>query len=242
MDRWYPRIGFAHYTNPVGTGPDLSGARSVRFALATPMSPVDAPTPPRRAPTPPCDVTLGVLAGGRATRLGGLDKAWLARDGVAQVLRRIDEARAFADHVLVSANAASHRYRDAGLCVVADGLDAGAGPVAGLAALAAACQTRWLATVPVDALHIAPGVFSGLLMAADRDGAWLVDADGPQPLVAVWNVARLRARAGAALSARRLAVRDLIAGLAMTPANIPDLSIGNINTPADLDQAGMSPV
>ena len=30
----------------------------------------------------PGGVTLGLIAGGRATRLGGIDKAWLLRDGV----------------------------------------------------------------------------------------------------------------------------------------------------------------
>jgi len=34
----------------------------------------------------PSDVTLGLLAGGRATRLGGVDKAWLLRDGEPQAI------------------------------------------------------------------------------------------------------------------------------------------------------------
>lgn len=33
------------------------------------------------------DLTLGILAGGRASRLGGIDKAWLERGGTAQVTR-----------------------------------------------------------------------------------------------------------------------------------------------------------
>ncbi|KLD75466.1 molybdopterin-guanine dinucleotide biosynthesis protein MobA, partial [Xanthomonas hyacinthi DSM 19077] len=33
------------------------------------------------------EVTLGILAGGRAQRLGGRDKAWLQRDGQALVQR-----------------------------------------------------------------------------------------------------------------------------------------------------------
>ena len=204
------------------------------------MSPDASPAPPAGALVAPSDVTLGVLAGGHATRLGGLDKAWLTRGGVPQVLRRVDEARGFAGHVLVSANTAADRYRSASLRFVADG-SAGAGPVAGLAALAEACRTRWLLTVPVDALHVPPAIFRGLFEAIDGDGAWLVDADGPQPLVAVWNAARLRAEAGFALSAGRRAVHDLIAALAMVPAHVPQLSIGNLNTLADLDEAGMSP-
>ena len=37
-------------------------------------------------------VTLGLIAGGSATRLGGLDKAWLARGGVPQVLHCLLDA------------------------------------------------------------------------------------------------------------------------------------------------------
>ena len=33
------------------------------------------------------DLTLGILAGGRGSRLGGRDKAWLQRGGIPQVLR-----------------------------------------------------------------------------------------------------------------------------------------------------------
>jgi len=32
----------------------------------------------------PDQITLGILAGGRATRLGGADKAWLRRGGMDQ--------------------------------------------------------------------------------------------------------------------------------------------------------------
>ena len=52
------------------------------------------------------DITFGILAGGRATRLGGRDKAWLERDGVAQVLRLIQRFGAGTGAVLVSANRA----------------------------------------------------------------------------------------------------------------------------------------
>ena len=66
------------------------------------------------------DVTLGILAGGRASRLGGRDKAWLQRDGVPQVLRI---ARRFAGEcgtVLVSANRDLPRYPEHGLVAVED--------------------------------------------------------------------------------------------------------------------------
>ena len=76
-------------------------------------------------------LTLGLLAGGRASRLGGRDKAWLQRGGVPQVLWI---ARRFAGEcgaVLVSANGDPARYADAGLSVVADRVP-DIGPLGGL--------------------------------------------------------------------------------------------------------------
>ena len=40
-----------------------------------------------QAAVAPREITLGILAGGRATRLGGRDKAWLPVAGIPQVLR-----------------------------------------------------------------------------------------------------------------------------------------------------------
>jgi len=78
------------------------------------------------------DITLGILAGGRATRLGGIDKAWLERDGMPQVVRW---QRRFAQEtgaVLVSANRNLERYALAGLTTVADRTVGDLGPLAGL--------------------------------------------------------------------------------------------------------------
>ncbi|MGH8081598.1 MAG: molybdenum cofactor guanylyltransferase, partial [Lysobacter sp.] len=99
------------------------------------------------------DLTLGLLAGGRASRLGGIDKAWLRRDGEAQVLRL---ARLFGPgvaQVLVSANRDRQRYTEQGLRAVADATP-DLGPLGGLDALARTCTTAWLFTVPVDAVSI----------------------------------------------------------------------------------------
>src|SRR5690606_32957426 len=93
--------------------------------------------------------TLGILAGGRALRLGGRDKAWLERDGTPQVLRWRNRFQGQVDEMLVSANQAHERYREYGIEVVSDAVP-GAGPLAGLDALARACSTPWLLTLPVD--------------------------------------------------------------------------------------------
>lgn len=184
-------------------------------------------------------ITLGILAGGRATRLGGIDKAWLQRGGVPQVVRWQQRFVHETAAVLVSANRDPDRYRRAGLLAVADRVESQVGPIAGLDALAAACATPWLLTLPVDLVGVNDCLLPTLLAAAGADGAWAVDDDGIQPLVALWRVAALRDATARALGASRRSVQELQAELQMRPARFAGLRFGNLNTPADLAAAGV---
>lgn len=185
-------------------------------------------------------LTLGILAGGRATRLGGLDKAWLRHGGVPQVVRLQAALADHVAHVIVAANAAHDRYSAAGMRAVADRV-AGAGPLGGLDALAQACRTPWLFTVPVDAVDVDAGVLHTLAASAGEHGARACDADGPQPLVAVWQVECLRAACADALRAGRHSVQELQVSLRMASVRFDGIRFGNLNTPADLAAAGIRP-
>lgn len=184
------------------------------------------------------DLTLGLFAGGRASRLGGLDKAWLLRDGQAQVLRLAQRYAAQTCAVLVSANRALDRYAAHGLRAVPD-LRADAGPLGGLEALAAACATPWLLTLPVDALT-PPADLPARLAAAGAHGACAIDDDGLQPLFALWRVDALRPRLADALAHGRLAVQGLQTELGMARVRCDGLRFGNLNTPDDLAAAGIA--
>ena len=184
-------------------------------------------------------LTVGLLAGGRATRLGGLDKAWLLRDGVAQVERLIDVLAPHAARVLVSANRDLPRYADAGIDAVPD-RHPDCGPLSGLDALAAAATTPWLFTLPVDALHIEASVLSRLIDAAGDTGASAEDDDGLQPLVALWPVAALRAAVADALAGDDFSVRGLQRALDMRTVRFAQVRFGNLNTPGDLRRAGVT--
>lgn len=181
-------------------------------------------------------VTLGILAGGRATRLGGRDKAWLERDGLPQVLRI---ARRFPEvaRVLVSANADAAAYARHGLETVADNV-IDAGPVGGLEALAHACDGDWLLTLPVDLVGFNECLLATLRAEAGRDGAWAEDEDGRQPLVALWRVPALREQASAALAAGDFPVQRLQARLDMARVRFAGVRFGNINSFDDLRAAG----
>src|SRR5690606_15951399 len=99
----------------------------------------------------PDDITLGLLAGGKATRLGGRDKAWLVRDGMSQLERWQRRFASETTTLLVSSSRDPQRYAERGIATVADAVP-GLGPLSGLEALAKACATPWLFTLPID-LH-----------------------------------------------------------------------------------------
>jgi molybdenum cofactor guanylyltransferase len=189
---------------------------------------------------PSSDVTLGILAGGRATRLGGVDKAWLRRGGIPQVLRLSRRFKGQVATVFISANRDLDRYGVHGLAAVAD-RSADAGPLGGLEALANACMTPWLLTLPVDVIGVNECLLASLAAAAGERGAFAVDEDGPQPLVALWPSIRLRECATSAIVRDALSVQALQQTLAMTEVRFAGVRFGNLNTPADLAAAGVSP-
>ena len=186
----------------------------------------------------PDQITLGILAGGRATRLGGVDKAWLQRGGIDQATRWRDRFVGEVGAMLISANRQLERYPVSGLEPVPDRLAGNLGPLAGLDALADACRTPWLLTIPVDLVEIEPHLLAGLIGATSADGACARDDDGLQPLIALWRVAALRAAVAAALAAEEFAVQALHRRLDIAQAHFPGVRFGNLNTPADLSAAG----
>ncbi|WP_372013439.1 molybdenum cofactor guanylyltransferase [Pseudoxanthomonas sp. 10H] len=183
------------------------------------------------------DLTLGLLAGGRGTRLGGIDKAWIERDGVPQVLRFAHRFPGETGPVLVSANRGRERHAAAGLQVVGDRLAQGSGPLAGIDALAAACTTGWLLTLPVDLFDVNDCLVRTLASGASAHGAVAEDDDGLQPLVALYRRDALRAALPAAIAAGELAPRDLQRRLELARVRLPGVRFGNLNTLQDLAAA-----
>lgn len=182
-------------------------------------------------------VTLGLLAGGRATRLGGRDKAWLRCRGQAQVLRLLERFTPRCAQVRISANRDLERYARHGLSAVSD-RQPDLGPIAGLDALAAHCPTPWLFTLPVDVVDCEVAVLDALAAAAGAGGAVARDADGLQPLVALYRVDGLRAAVASAIAAGLLSVRGLQAAMGLPEVVLHGVRLGNLNTPADLAAAG----
>ena len=192
------------------------------------------------APLPSSQITLGILAGGRATRLGGTDKAWIERDGVPQVLRWQRRFAAEAGAMLVRANRDLPRYREAGLHAVADRVDGDFGPIAGLEALLAHSRTPWLLTLPVDLVGVNDCLLPTLCAERGPNGAYARDDDGDQPLVALWHVGAALPAATSAIQRNETAIHALQARLQMPAVRFNGVRFGNLNTPDDLRAAGIS--
>lgn len=182
------------------------------------------------------EVTLGILAGGRASRLGGRDKAWLQRDGVPQVLRIARRFEPECGAVLVSANRDLPRHSRLGLQAIADRI-ADIGPLGGLDALASTCATPWLLTVPVDIVD-ANDCLLRTLVNAGSDGAVAEDDDGVQPLVALYRVDSLRDAVAVCIAARDFSVQLMQTRMSLARVRFSGFRFGNLNTPDDLRLAG----
>lgn len=187
----------------------------------------------------PSDITLGLLAGGRGSRLGGADKAWLARDGVPQVLRWAKRWSGEHGPVLVSANRDLERYVEAGLPPVPDRVP-DQGPLSGLDALSELCATPWLFTLPVDLVGANDCLLRTLISQRGVNGAFAHDEDGPQPLVALWRRDALRIACADALAANERAAYRLAQRLDLPSVVFSGVRFGNLNTPEDLYDAGIA--
>lgn len=191
------------------------------------------------APPTAAALTVGVIAGGRGARLGGLDKAWLEQGGTPQVLRWQARFAPQAARFLVSANRDLERYAAHGIEIVVDRTP-DAGPMSGLDALAAAVDTPWLLTLPVDLCDADARLLPMLALLAGDTGACAQDDDGVQPLVALWPTQALRRGAAEALVSGDYAVRALQRRLGMGVVRLQGVRFGNLNTPDDLIDAGIA--
>lgn len=132
-----------------------------------------------------------VLAGGRATRLDGVDKAGVEVAGRTLLARALD-AVADALEVVVVGEAVPTALP--ATFVVEDPRHGG--PVAGLLTGRDALRgdPAYVAVLAVDMPHLTPGTLTRLrAAAAGRDGAALTDPDGRRQLALVLDTARLDA-------------------------------------------------
>jgi len=96
------------------------------------------------------DVTGLILAGGRGSRMGGVDKGLQTHRGMPLALHALWRLQPQVGQIMINANRNLGAYESFGVPVWPDALPDFAGPLAGFLAGLEHCETAWLVTVPCD--------------------------------------------------------------------------------------------
>jgi molybdopterin-guanine dinucleotide biosynthesis protein A len=96
------------------------------------------------------DITGLILAGGRGSRMGGVDKGLQNHLGVPLALHALLRLQPQVGDVMINANRNLSAYESMGVPVWPDALPDYPGPLAGMLAGLEQCSTPWLVTVPCD--------------------------------------------------------------------------------------------
>ncbi len=183
-----------------------------------------------------------ILAGGRATRMSGRNKAEIELAGQTLLARAIGRAKPQVGRLLLSANRDPAIFGRYGLPVLPDAIGDHWGPLAGILAgldhLAATWpQIAWLASFPTDSPFFPEDLVRRLAGAAVGHDIAMATAQGrSEPVFALWPVS-LAGELRAALSGGVRKVEDFARRYRLAMVDWPADSFFNVNSPEDLTEA-----
>jgi molybdenum cofactor guanylyltransferase len=117
------------------------------------------------------DITGLILAGGRATRMGGVDKGLQNHQGVPLAMFTLLRLQPQVGSVMINANRNLGAYEAMGVPVWPDAQADYPGPLAGMLAGFEHCETGWLLTVPCDTPNFPDDLAARLARAASEADA-----------------------------------------------------------------------
>jgi molybdenum cofactor guanylyltransferase len=176
-------------------------------------------------------VSALILAGGKATRMGGVAKHAIVIGGETIFERQARVLEPLVDEIIVSGPSI------AGFRNVTDAL-AEVGPLAGIAAGLAACTTPWLLVIAGDMPNVSRDLIAAMLArrAPDIDAIGVRLGTLPQPLLCVLHV-RTRDVVARRIAAGRYKASGVLTDEGLRVAWVEDVDpslLANINTPDDL--------
>lgn len=133
-------------------------------------------------------VTAVVLAGGRAQRMGGVDKGLVRLAGRPLVAWVSEALRAQAHVVVINANRNLAQYREHADIVIPDARSGFLGPLAGMAAAMTIAETDYVCTAPCDSPFVPPDLVRRLLAAVVVEGADIACAADSERLQPVFSL------------------------------------------------------
>ena len=115
------------------------------------------------------DITGLILAGGRAQRMGGIDKGLIMFHGKPLIESAIAKLKPQVQTIVINANRSITKYATYGYPVVMDETPDFSGPLAGFSVGLKACKTPYLLTSPCDS-PLLPNNLAELLAAEMESG------------------------------------------------------------------------
>ncbi len=188
--------------------------------------------------TDKANITGVILAGGRATRMGGQDKGLVLLNGKCMVEYVIAALRPQVGELLISANRNHEQYAVLGDCpVLADTFGYYDGPLAGMATALAKAQTDYVLFVPCDSPLLSPQMAERLyisLIGADADVSVADDGNRMHPVFSLMRRGLL-ANLLVFLKTGERSLHRFFAQHSLTRVNFSDArdSFLNINTPEE---------
>lgn len=143
-------------------------------------------------------ITGLILAGGRGSRMGGVDKGLQVLRGKPMIEWVLARFAPQVDEVLINANQNVERYARLGPRVVPDDIGGYAGPLAGLHAGLKVAAHPLVATCPCDSPFLPPDLVARLRAALEREAADLAVAKTGEQPHPVFSLARRDALPGLA--------------------------------------------
>lgn len=130
----------------------------------------------------PADITGLILAGGRGSRMGGVDKGLQSYNGLPMALHTLTRLQigGSVGQVMINANRNLAAYESFGAAVWPDVLADYAGPLAGFLTGLERCETPYLVTVPCDTPLLPIDLVPRLVRAMQDQDAEIAMAAAPE--------------------------------------------------------------
>ena len=132
------------------------------------------------------DITALILAGGRAQRMGGMDKGLIPFHGKPLIESAIAKLKIQTQTIIINANRNITKYAGYGYPVIMDETPDFSGPLAGFSVGLKACKTPYLLTSPCDSPLLPSNLAELLSTEMERGDFELVYASSKETDGKVW--------------------------------------------------------
>ncbi|WP_174867025.1 molybdenum cofactor guanylyltransferase MobA [Pectobacterium polaris] len=133
-------------------------------------------------------ITGVILAGGRATRMGGHDKGLIALNGVPLYQHVLSRLKTQVDEVMISANRNQAVYAQSGCRIIGDFDASFPGPLAGILSGLHASPSEWVVFVPCDVPTLPLDLVHRLWQArGEANATYATDGERPHPTLLLIN-------------------------------------------------------